>query len=302
MTVVVTGPSTPIATPNTLSFSTTLGSSPAAQSITVNAAGGTTFAASATSSGGWLTVSPAYGATPGTATVSVNAASLSTGTHQGTITLTSGYLSQTVNVTLTVAGATAALAVTGDTLTFDYQKGGTVPPSRSLTVSSTGGVLNFTAAATSTGNWLQVSPATATTQRTLLVSVTPQNLDPGTYTGTVTITAPGASNSPQTRTVTLTVSAAPALTVSPTALSFLYRTDGAVPGSQTLAITSTLTGLQYSVARNATWIQVNPPRGTVPGSLSVSVNPAGLNPGQHSGTITVSSGTDGAVPQASPLP
>ncbi|HWQ57110.1 MAG TPA: BACON domain-containing carbohydrate-binding protein [Bryobacteraceae bacterium] len=297
VTVVVTGSPTPIATPATLSFSTAPGGAPTAQNLEINAAGGAVFTATANSSGGWLTVSPASGATPATVAVSVNAASLTTGTYQGTIALASGSTSQTVNVTLTVTTASAvALTVTGDDLTFNYQKGGTAPPSRSLTVSSTGGVLNFTAASASTGNWLQVTPATANTQGTLSVSVTPQNLNPGTYTGTVTITAAGASNSPQTRTVTLTVSAAPALTVSPAALSFLYRTDGAVPGSQTLAISSTLSGLQYTVARNATWIQVSPPRGTVPGSLSVSVNPAGLGPGQHSGTITVSSGTDGTAP------
>jgi hypothetical protein len=73
--------------------------------------------------------------------------------------------------------------------------------------------LTWQAAATtnSEGNWLSVTPTSgslAPTQRTpLFVAVNVQGLAPGTYSGRVTITAPGAGNSPQSATVQLQVGA-----------------------------------------------------------------------------------------------
>jgi uncharacterized protein (TIGR03437 family) len=60
------------------------------------------------------------------------------------------------------------------------------------------------AATTSGGNWLQVSPASATTPAVVTVTVTPQALAVGTYSGTVMVNAPNAL-APATATVTLTV-------------------------------------------------------------------------------------------------
>jgi hypothetical protein len=104
------------------------------------------------------------------------------------------------------------LGVSPLTLTFAYQQGIAGPPSpQTVTVSSSGPALNFTAAASTTppgGSWLAVSPTkgnTGTSSATLAVSFNPEGLAVGTYNGQITITSPGASTSPLTVPVTLTV-------------------------------------------------------------------------------------------------
>lgn len=71
---------------------------------------------------------------------------------------------------------------------------------------SGGGTLNW-----STGSdtpWLSCTPGSGTNVGVLTVSVNPAGLTTGAYTGTITVTAPNASNSPQTVTVNLTVKGA----------------------------------------------------------------------------------------------
>jgi hypothetical protein len=68
---------------------------------------------------------------------------------------------------------------------------------------SGGGSLNWTAA--SSADWLQVYPASGTGNGEVSVSVDGTGLAPGTYTGTITISDPDATNSPQSAAVTLTV-------------------------------------------------------------------------------------------------
>jgi hypothetical protein len=65
----------------------------------------------------------------------------------------------------------------------------------------------FTAAAAtkSGGNWLSVSPTTASTPSAEMISVALTGLTAGTYSGTVTFTSSGASNSPVLLSVTLSV-------------------------------------------------------------------------------------------------
>ena len=99
--------------PSSLSFAFAIGgATPASQTVSVTAAGAASFtaAASTTSGGNWLTVSPTSGSTPATLTVSVNPAGMPGGVYQGAITLTpsgSGGSAQTFSVTLTVTGAGA---------------------------------------------------------------------------------------------------------------------------------------------------------------------------------------------------
>jgi uncharacterized protein (TIGR03437 family) len=88
-------------------------------------------------------------------------------------------------------------------------------------VTSTGGGLAFTAAATteSGGNWLALSAGAGTTPAELTVTISPSGLQPGSYTGAVTVTSPNASNSPQRVAVTLTVTPAPQPQPSVTAVA-----------------------------------------------------------------------------------
>src|SRR3989454_12827885 len=73
----------------------------------------------------------------------------------------------------------------------------------------------------------------------------------GTYTDNVTIPASGATGSPKSTPVTLTVTAAaaPTLSVSPSLLSFSYQQGGSAPASQPIMVSSSSGAqLAYTVA------------------------------------------------------
>jgi hypothetical protein len=95
--------------------------------------------------------------------------------------------------------------------------------------------------------------------------------------------------------VTLTVTAA-GLTVSPTTLSFSYQSGGTAPAAQTISVAGT--GLSYTVAAaGGSWLSATPASGSTPGSVSVSVNPAGLAAGTFNGTVTITSAGAANSPQ-----
>jgi uncharacterized protein (TIGR03437 family) len=191
--------------PGLLGFAYTLGAAAPPNQI-VQVSGSQSFTAAATTSTGgtWLSVTPTSGTGSASLTVTANPAGLAAGSYSGAIVVTpAGGTAQTVAVTLTVSAP--GLAATPNPLAFTYQAGGTLPASQSLAVTSTGTPIAFTATATSTG-WLSVSPATGTTPGSLTVSVNPADLGAGNYTGSINLTA-ASGTAPITVTVTLVVTA-----------------------------------------------------------------------------------------------
>ena len=108
------------------------------------------------------------------------------------------------NGSATTAGP--AIGVSPASMSFSATAGGSNPASQSLSITNTGGgTLTWTAS--SNASWLSVSPASGTAPSTATVSVNITGLAAGTYNGAITITAPGASNTPLSVPVTLTVNA-----------------------------------------------------------------------------------------------
>jgi uncharacterized protein (TIGR03437 family) len=109
----------------------------------------------------------------------------------------------------------AALAASPTTLSFPYTTGAATPASQSVSVTSLGAALSFTAAASTTsgGNWLSVSPTSGTTPASISVSINPSGVAAGIYRGSITLTPGGSGNPPLSFAVTLTVTgaAAPAI-------------------------------------------------------------------------------------------
>ncbi len=198
-------------TPTSLNFAQAVGgSAPASQTLQIaNTTSGATYSASSNAS--WLTVSPTSGSTPATLTVAVNSSGLSANNYTGTITILGGSSPVTVPVNFAYS-ATSTPTATPTSLTFNYQNGGTAPATQTVSIGSTGGTIAFSAAATSTGNWLSVTPTSGSTPGTLTVSVTPTGLIAGNYPGTITVTGT-QSNQTTTIAVTLNVTgvAAPVL-------------------------------------------------------------------------------------------
>jgi hypothetical protein len=103
------------------------------------------------------------------------------------------------------APPTPVLSVSGNALSFAGTAGNANPPAQTVTVSTTA---SWTAA--SNASWLTVSPGSGTGNGSLSIGANLAGLAGGNYSGTITVTAPGATGSPQTVAVSLTVTAAPA--------------------------------------------------------------------------------------------
>jgi hypothetical protein len=98
--------------------------------------------------------------------------------------------------------ATPALSISTNSLTFSGVAGGSNPAAQVVNISNTGGgTLNWTAS--NTESWLIPSAASGSAPAALSIGVVNSGLSPGTYSDTITINAPGASNSPQMVAVTL---------------------------------------------------------------------------------------------------
>lgn len=96
------------------------------------------------------------------------------------------------------------LTVTPSGLAFTTLQGGGSPAPGSVSITNTGGsTLSYTVASDST--WLTATPTSGSAPQTLQVTATSTGLTPGAYLGHLTITAPGAGQSPATVTVRLNV-------------------------------------------------------------------------------------------------
>jgi hypothetical protein len=81
--------------------------------------------------------------------------------------------------------------------------GASTQPQKVLLIDGKGGRLHWSA--TPSASWLTVSPTSGTGDGYVTIGVNPTGLNAGTYTGTVSITDPDASNTPQEIAVTLEV-------------------------------------------------------------------------------------------------
>jgi uncharacterized protein (TIGR03437 family) len=287
--------------PTSLQFSWQAGAAnPSSQTFAVSSSGGTVSASAAVISGTWLGVTPASGTTPATFTVAVAPTNLGPGAYNGTIQVTSpGAVGSPLNisVTLTVTAA-PSIAVTPTSLQYSFQIAGTNPPPQSFTVTSTGPSVTASAAVAS-GSFLSVSPASGTTPATFTVAVTPTNLGPGAYNGTIQVTSPGAVGSPLNIPVTLTITAAPGIAVTPTSLQYSFQVAGSNPPSQSFTVTSSGPAITVSAAAaSGSFLSVSPTAGTTPATFTVAVNTAGLAAGTHAGSVAVTSQGASNSPQA----
>ena len=305
--VAVTFNVTSVPAPAALTFTGTVGgATPASQPLSVTATGpNVTYSAAVTSGSSWLSVSPASGTTNGAAeTVSVNITGLVANTYNGTIAITpNGAAAISVPVTLTV-GSQPSPTAAPSSLSFNYTIGGTVPGSATVGVGSSGAALSGVTVGAPTVPWLAVSQSGTTTPNvTLTVSLVPASLPatPGPYSGSFAINATGATS--LTYQVTLNVSPQPALTVTPTPLSFTGQANAANPAAQTLSVNSTNGSVSFSAVPTSAgnWLSVKPTSGTTDASLQVSVNTAGLAVGMYSGSILVTASAASGSPVTIPV-
>ena len=283
------------ASPNSLSFTfqTNAPNNVLQQALTVNPPG-TNFTATTTVSGTtqqWLSVNPTAGT--GNITVTVSPGGLGAGTYQGSVIIASGGNSITVPVSLSV-NTQPLLTLSTNALNFSFQPGGPNPPDQTVIPTTTTPGMPYTVSPSSQGNWLSVSAGTQVTPNAVTVSVNPAGLAVGTYTGLITFNAQGVNNNPQTVTVTLSVGTNPVLSATPNPIVFNYEIGQAVPGVQSVSVTSVGAPLSYTVSANGTansltWLLTGQPGAPTPSSFTVAVSPAGLGPGTYTGSLQLSS-------------
>jgi uncharacterized protein (TIGR03437 family) len=221
VTLNITPRATLAVSPTSLSFTQPINSAPPApQTITVSSVGApVTFAANVTYFQGqnWLTVNPSSGTATPTSPASLSVVAnlgggLAPGTYNGQIAITSSGASNAVvvNVTLTISNVPTIAISPGSLAPVSFQIGGPNPAAQVIGVSiAGGGAVGFSASASSGANWLSVAPSSGTTPATVTVSINPAALPAGAYPGTVFINVAGATNSPVTLPISLTVTPAP---------------------------------------------------------------------------------------------
>src|SRR6266568_6293480 len=273
-------------------FNASMGSNPAAQTLTIGASGscssGVTITPTVrTASGtGWLAVSPSAATlTNGSAafTVTVTSSRLSPGSYTGTISLAaeSGNSAisgspQTVGVTLTVTEVPPVLAVSPGTLAFSLSNGDSAT-ARSFTISNTGGApLHWTATLDANAPpFVSLSPGAGTNLSAgantgVKVNVNPSRVEAGNYAATVTISATdpltgqSVKGSPATVSVTITITVPPSMQLSTTSLTFTPNCVYTASGNITLKNTGggtlswTVGDPVYPSGQPTGWLSVTP--------------------------------------------
>jgi uncharacterized protein (TIGR03437 family) len=243
------------ANPTSLNFGTYQigGSTPSPQTLQVASASGSAGVSfTISSNASWLSAGVVNGATlvtPVTFTVSVvnpNVNNLAAGTtYNATITITpNGGTVVTVPVSLTVQTAPTVTVTSATTLSFSYQAGSANPTPGTVNISGGGASLGFSAAVTSGGDWLSVSPTSGTTPTTgaatLTVTVTPGNLTAAQYIGTILISGAGGATGSTVINVNLAVTAPlPTINSVVNAASFI---KGAISPGEIVTIFGTAIG------------------------------------------------------------
>jgi hypothetical protein len=167
----------------------------------------------------WLSVEPANGSSSGqlvSHTILINKAGLAAqdAEYEATVTIDSSEAynnPQRLSVNLKVSSQPPSeIWVSPQGMSFTA-KTGKNPPAQTLRIKNSGsGTLAYDL--TTSASWLNVSPESGTSsgeEKSHTVSIASSSLAEGTYEGTITISAPDASNSPQTVIVNLDVSSAP---------------------------------------------------------------------------------------------
>lgn len=283
------------AAPATLVFGTaSAGYTPQRADIFPSNGATTAITATAPAGASWLHVTSTPSEPGARLTVSVDTASLATGTYGASIQVTgAGMANSPMNFPVVVMvngggnGQTAALTLSPTSFSFTSGRNGAAQQG-TLSVSSAAGTTSFSAVAR-TGSWLSLSASSFTTPASIPFTVDPIGLAAGNYTDYIDL-----NGRAQTIPVTLVVTGAITggdVTVTPTLLNFTYPLGGTAPAAQQLTVSSAITGaasISYSVTTSGgAWLSATPLSGATQGTVTVSVNPAGLQVGSQTGTVRI---------------
>src|SRR5216684_311451 len=162
----------------------------------------------------------------------------------------------------------------------------------------------FTASATTQagGNWLSASPTSGVvgpfTNGSVMAIVDSSVLTPGTYTGAITITITPSGQRIDIPVVVTVGSSQQQIQLSSSGFRFQTVSGGAAPAPQTITVLNSGAGtLNFTVSTSTVsggqgWLVATPTSGSTNASsattVTVSINPAGLAPGDYYGQVQFS--------------
>jgi uncharacterized protein (TIGR03437 family) len=263
----------------------------------------------------WLDVLPTLGRTPLLLRVTVKPSLLTPGVYGAVLTVRSELTTPTeVSIQITAhidPAVPAAMQVEPQSLSFTLARG-VAQRSQSVRVSNRGsGGFNFTVttAVSTSITWLRATPSGSVTPdhpANVVVAADSTNLQPGTYSGSVTISTLGDS---RTINVVLTISESDkAIQLSQSGFSFLSVQGGGVAPPQEFGVlnlgntpvswkvsTSTLSGGQQ-------WLQIGVREGTTDAAgstpiVSTAIDQYGLDVGRYYGLVSVDAPGAANTPQ-----
>ncbi len=289
------------AAPSALTFeSTLLGAQAVPQQVMLSGGGALDYTVNAmTADGGsWLNIMPGSGSLPADPmlTVAVDAAGLSPGTYTGTVSVESPTATAPaqVGVAFTVLAA-PQLTATPSTLSLSAGELDSGPAMGQFTLrTDNGDDVSWTA--TTNAPWLTLSDSSFNRPIPVGVEADPAGLAAGRYTAAIEVVSAAVSNSPFTIPVSFEVTAAEPLSLAPSMLTFDSTLLGAQAARQQLLLTAASSHdfmLQVSTADGGGWLSVTPGQGQLPsdGTLTLSVDSAGLALGTYTGTVRATSPT-----------
>lgn len=281
----------------------------------------------ATTTTPWLTLNSTAGSFPAMLNMTANAAGLAVGTYNGTVSITSGWQTLAVPVTLTVLPPQSVTAsAAGISLSSMYQQGSAT--GFNVQIGPTGAPFTVQTSATSS-SWLSVSPISGVAGSTTIhVVIDPSKAGYGRYTDSIVITSPGAPNSPLSLPAVMAVSglmptlpeqvnsatgAGPDRTVAPNEMVTLSLTDFSCDSQPVVSINGTAVAwstyaagqINYAVPANMTQPAVLSVAcdgntvwsfnglylaATIPGISTVAGNGAGQAAAMNSDTTSNSAG------------
>ncbi|HTY26647.1 MAG TPA: hypothetical protein VMD51_00675, partial [Mycobacterium sp.] len=278
---------------------------PQPQSVNMVASDGSTVTATATTTTSWLTVSQTAGSTA--FSVTANPGNMAAGMYTGTVIITQSNLTNspvTLPVVLIINGGSSgggggggSFTATPSTLTFNAAFGAASPGGQNVTVSGTNGTSFSVSTATQNGgSWLiagQGGGVIGSAGTTVTIFVNSTTLALGTYNGSVTFTANGAS---QVVSVVLNVTTSGTgggnISTDKTSLAFSGQAGSSNLAAQTVNVTST-TGSSVAFTASASttsggsWLSVTASNTSTPSVLTVTATIGALGAGTYNGSIVV---------------
>ncbi len=290
--------------------------------VSYSGAGSVAYNTSVTGGSSWISaITPSSGQVTSSAPVflqvQVNTSGLAVGSYHDIIHISSPSGDVDTPITVFVASDGPLLSVNQTGVLFQArQNGGSTVTNNAeiLNIGSSTSTVNWSADLVTGSNWLSLSstsgsvlPITgiatpaAPSILTLALTQNATQLTPGPYYALIKITDPDSLNSPQYVIAVLNLepdSADATPYIFPAGIFFANTLTlaGEAPSVQVLVNTSSTTPVAFqastTTADQGAWLSATPSSGTatgqIPGRVTVSVNPAGLNVGIYTGNVSIS--------------